>query len=240
MTATLAAVCCGAAAATRAQQPTAPDAGEAGKARRGPEHDAVRAQQLYEQGVALFESGRADTPGAVRTFGEALKLYLSLYTEKGLPSSASGGASYRAVRRGRRAHAPECVERYLRLVGVESAFERSQLEAFHGHALALREEDESRTVFFVPEVDTRARITHKPEPGYTEEARQNNVRGVVVLRAVLGSDGKVRHVFVIKGLPHGMSEETVAAAEGIKFTPAVREGRPVSQFVLLEYNFSMY
>jgi outer membrane biosynthesis protein TonB len=131
------------------------------------------------------------------------------------------------------------VDDYLAL-GVGTPFEREQLEAFRGQAQAVTETDESRAVFLGTEADVRARITHKPEPGFTEEARRNNVRGRVRLRAVLAADGAVRHILVLEGLPHGMTEECVNAALGIRFTPAVKGGRPVSQFVMLEYNFNTY
>jgi len=243
LTATLAAVCCGARASGYVlQQPPAGDSGdELERARLAAGRDARRAEELYQQGEALVQSGRADTQAAASTFGEALKLYLSLYTAKTFPSPSSGsGAAYRALMRERLRHAPECVERYLRLVGGETEFERSQLEAFRGHALGLREEDESRAVFNGNEVDRRAAITFKPEPGFTEEARRKNLAGAVRLRAVLAADGAVRHVFVVMGMPEGMSEKCVAAAEGMKFTPAVKNGRPVAQFVVLEYNFNTY
>ncbi|MCA1620784.1 MAG: energy transducer TonB [Acidobacteria bacterium] len=88
--------------------------------------------------------------------------------------------------------------------------------------------------------DSSGAATRKPIPNFTEEARRNDVRGRVRLRAVLASDGAVRHVLVLEGLPFGMSEECVAAAKGIRFTPAVKDGRPVAQFVMLEYNFNAY
>ena len=95
-------------------------------------------------------------------------------------------------------------------------------------------------VYPTSEVTTRATITFKPEPGFTGKARSNNVSGVVRLRAVLGSDGTVRNISVIKGLPDGLTEKAVAAARKIKFKPATIDGRPVSQFVVLEYNFNIY
>ena len=238
LTAVLAAVCCVAQASGRVRQQPPVQDGES--AAREAEQDSARAEELYQQGVALLERGRADESAAVRTFGEALKLYLSLYTQRTLPSPATGAASYRDVMRGRLSHAPECVERYLHLVKGGSEFERSQLEAFRAHALGLVKEDESRMIFLGTETDTRARITDKPEPGFTEEARRNNVEGTVRLRAVLATDGTVKHILVAKGLPHGMSEACVAAAAKMRFTPAVRNGRPVSQFVALEYHFSTH
>jgi hypothetical protein len=62
----------------------------------------------------------------------------------------------------------------------------------------------------------------------------------LLLTAALAAGGTVRHVFVVKGMPEGLSEKCVAAAERIKFTPAVKNGRPVSQLIVLEYNFNTY
>ena len=95
-------------------------------------------------------------------------------------------------------------------------------------------------IYPTSEVTTRAVITYKPEPGFTAKARSNNVNGAVRLRAVLGSDGTVRNISVIKGLPDGLTERAVAAARKIKFKPATLDGRPVSQYVVLEYNFAVY
>jgi TonB family protein len=96
------------------------------------------------------------------------------------------------------------------------------------------------SIFRQAEVTTKALITFKPEPGFTEKARQKNVTGVVRLRAVLAADGRVKYILVIKGLPYGLTEKAIAAASQIRFTPATVEGQPVSQFVVLEYNFNIY
>ena len=90
------------------------------------------------------------------------------------------------------------------------------------------------------EVTTKARVLAKPAPLYTDEARASGVRGFVVLRAVFGSDGKVRDIVVIKGLGGGLTWQAVDAAQQIKFKPALLDGRPVSMFVQLEYCFNLY
>jgi TonB family protein len=90
------------------------------------------------------------------------------------------------------------------------------------------------------EVTRKALITFKPEPGFTEEARKNNVTGVVRLRAVLHASGGIQSISVVKGLPDGLTEKAIAAARQIKFTPAEKDGRAVSQYVVLEYNFNIY
>ena len=89
------------------------------------------------------------------------------------------------------------------------------------------------------DVSTRALIVSKPAPGYTTEAERNLTTGVVRLRAVLAADGRVRHIVVMKRLPDGLTERCVAAARRIRFTPATLNGRRVSQFVILEYNFGI-
>jgi TonB family protein len=90
------------------------------------------------------------------------------------------------------------------------------------------------------EVTQRALITFKPEPGFTEDARRNNVTGLVRLRAVLSASGEVSNVSVVKGLPDGLTEKAISAAKQIKFRPAQKDGRTVSQYVVLEYNFNIY
>jgi len=42
------------------------------------------------------------------------------------------------------------------------------------------------------------------------------------------------------GLPYGLTERAIAAARQIKFTPATKDGRPVSMYIQLEYNFNLY
>ncbi|HEV2861358.1 MAG TPA: energy transducer TonB [Pyrinomonadaceae bacterium] len=87
------------------------------------------------------------------------------------------------------------------------------------------------------EVTRKAVILSKPAPGYTEEARKNNVTGAVRLRAVLDVSGQVTRISVIKPLPDGLTEKAIAAARQIKFQPAQKDGRTVSQYIVLEYNF---
>ena len=95
-------------------------------------------------------------------------------------------------------------------------------------------------VFNQKDVTSKAVIISKPDPGFTEEARKNNVTGVVRLRAVLSAGGAVTGISVIKPLPDGLTERAISAARSIKFRPAQKDGRNVSQYVTLEYNFNIY
>lgn len=95
-------------------------------------------------------------------------------------------------------------------------------------------------VFSPKEVNSKARVLSKPEPQYTEEARKNQITGTVVLRAVFSSGGQVTNIRSVNGLPFGLTERAIAAARQIKFSPAMKDGRPVSMYIQLEYNFNLY
>lgn len=94
-------------------------------------------------------------------------------------------------------------------------------------------------VFSSREVTTKAVVTDSPRPGYTEEARLNGTRGRILVELVLGSDGKVPTVKMLRGLPDGLNLKAVEAACQVKFTPATKDGRAVSQHVRLEYGFHL-
>lgn len=100
--------------------------------------------------------------------------------------------------------------------------------------------DKSSGAMRVSEVDQKARLLFKPEPQYTEEARQNQVAGTVMLRVVFSSAGEVDQIRAVRTLPFGLTERAIAAARQIKFVPATKDGRPVSVQMQLEYNFNLY
>jgi TonB family protein len=101
-------------------------------------------------------------------------------------------------------------------------------------------ENGPRALFTAKEVQTKARILSRPEPQYTEEARQHEVYGTVVLRAILTPDGRVRAIFPIHTLPRGLTANAIRAARQIRFDPATIDGKPVSMFIQIEYNFNLY
>jgi TonB family protein len=90
------------------------------------------------------------------------------------------------------------------------------------------------------DVDQKIVLAQKPEPVYTETARQNGVTGTVILKAVFTSAGNVSNIRVVSGLPFGLTEIAVAAARRIKFYPALKDGKRVSMWMQLEYNFDLY
>ena len=94
--------------------------------------------------------------------------------------------------------------------------------------------------FTVREVTKKANIRSKPEPLYTESARKFGITGTVRVRAILSASGEVRGITLLTRLPHGLTQKTIEAARRIKFEPAIKDGRKVSQYVTIEYNYNIY
>ena len=83
----------------------------------------------------------------------------------------------------------------------------------------------------------KLRILAKPDAGYTDEARRNNVSGQVVLRVLFAETGQVTQISVVRGLPFGLTERAIAAARQIEFEPAELDGRKVAYPLVVVYNF---
>jgi TonB family protein len=86
----------------------------------------------------------------------------------------------------------------------------------------------------------RPTILYKEKAKYTEEARQNKIQGTVVLNVVFTADGRIISIRVVRGLPDGLTEKAIEAAQKIRFNPAVKNGAPVSVRGNLEFSFNLY
>ena len=62
----------------------------------------------------------------------------------------------------------------------------------------------------------------------------------VMLKIVLLASGQVGSITPIKGLPHGLTEQAIAAARQIRFEPKKINGVPVSTTVTFQYGFNIY
>jgi TonB family protein len=109
-----------------------------------------------------------------------------------------------------------------------------------GRGLDGDNNSERNRIFKVGEVTRRAVINSRPEPLYTDEARKEQITGTVVLRLVLNADGTVTNIVPLNRLGGGLTEKAIEAARRIQFTPAERDGRRVSQYATINYNFNIY
>lgn len=101
-------------------------------------------------------------------------------------------------------------------------------------------EIDGERIYTAKEIDVKVKFLSRIEPQYTEAARQKGISGTVVLKAVCSASGRVTNIIVVRGLPLGLTERAIAAARATRFTPAMKDGRPVSMWMQFQYNFSLY
>jgi TonB family protein len=70
-------------------------------------------------------------------------------------------------------------------------------------------------------------IRYKPNPAYSAEGRARKMQGDVVLEVIFLASGQLKVTRVVSGLGFGMDDEAIHAAQQIRFTPAMRDGKPV-------------
>ncbi|HEY6332293.1 MAG TPA: energy transducer TonB [Blastocatellia bacterium] len=96
-----------------------------------------------------------------------------------------------------------------------------------------------RTEASVDDPDKMPVLVRAGEVHDTEEARKDGIEGVVRVEALIGIDGAVKSVRIIKHLPDGLDEQAVVAAHGTEFKPALKGGQPVPCWQLIDVAFSL-
>lgn len=86
-------------------------------------------------------------------------------------------------------------------------------------------------------VDTKPVQLNAPYPSYTLKAREKKIEGNVRVSILVGTDGTVKKVRVLTGLPFGMSYQAMDAAYQLRFKPATKDGHAVVYWmsVLVEF-----
>jgi TonB family protein len=77
------------------------------------------------------------------------------------------------------------------------------------------------------QVSMPAHVVGKIAPTYPEEARRAEVEADVVLEILVETDGRVRDARSLNRRGYGLDEAALAAIRACRFSPALRDGRPV-------------
>jgi TonB family protein len=83
------------------------------------------------------------------------------------------------------------------------------------------------------------RLLHIYLPEYTDKAREKKIEGNVVIRALLGANGKVKNIKIEKGLGYGLDDRAVAAVKRLGFLPAEASGREVDASAQIVFDFKL-
>jgi TonB family protein len=86
---------------------------------------------------------------------------------------------------------------------------------------------------------TSVEITYKPNPAYTDEARNLKLEGEVLLEVEFLANGQLHVNRVVRGLGHGLDETAVAAANKMRFKPAMRNGQAMDSTAIVHVVFQM-
>jgi TonB family protein len=82
--------------------------------------------------------------------------------------------------------------------------------------------------------------TYMPNPPYTQDAKDSKIEGSVLVSGIVGLDGKITNMRVIKALGHGLDESALDALKKWKCTPAKgTQGKPVPTIVTFQINFRL-
>lgn len=86
---------------------------------------------------------------------------------------------------------------------------------------------------------TPVEIISKPNPVYTEEARQLKLQGEVLLEVSFGANGQLHVNRVVRGLGHGLDEAAIAAANKMRFKPAQHYSQPIDSTAIVHVVFQL-
>jgi len=75
------------------------------------------------------------------------------------------------------------------------------------------------------------------EPVYPEDARRDEVEGVVQVEVLVDESGRVRRARALRGPGHGLDQAAEEAARASTFEPAIRDGEAVATTIRIPYRF---
>jgi TonB family protein len=90
----------------------------------------------------------------------------------------------------------------------------------------------------LPQGMTQGWLIHKVQPIYPEAARQNRIQGTVLLRAIIGKDGRISELTLISG-PKELVGAAIGAVQQWRYTPYVSNGDAVEVQTQITVNFQL-
>jgi len=89
-------------------------------------------------------------------------------------------------------------------------------------------------------VDQKAQLLTSFEPESNDFAQAAGVAGMALYHTIIGPDGKPGEIAVARPIGFGLDENAVAAIRKAKFSPAVKDGKPVPVMLDLVVQFRIF
>ena len=90
----------------------------------------------------------------------------------------------------------------------------------------------------MPASELQSLLISEVQPVYPPLAQQAHVQGLVVLRAVIGKEGRVQSLKLVKGHPL-LVNASMDAVKQWRYRPYYLNGRPVEVETTINVNFSL-
>jgi protein TonB len=90
----------------------------------------------------------------------------------------------------------------------------------------------------IPNGVAAGHLIHKVYPTYPPEAKRAHIKGVVLLDAVIGKDGRIQDLRVVSGDPK-LVDAAIGAVKQWRYSPFLLSGKPVDIETTVTVNFWM-
>lgn len=104
----------------------------------------------------------------------------------------------------------------------------------------VAEDSEPEAMPEQPPANSRVHLISRPRAAYTAQARRSGIIGNVKLRVTFLPSGTVGKIVPVEMLADGLTESAVDAAKSIKFEPARKNGKNITETRLIVYSFTPY
>ena len=80
-----------------------------------------------------------------------------------------------------------------------------------------------------------------PDPLYSDEARNTKIQGSVLLSVLVGADGRVHDIHILRGIGMGLDENAIQTVRSWQFIPATDSAHhPIASWIKVETMFRLY
>ncbi len=88
-------------------------------------------------------------------------------------------------------------------------------------------------------VDKEPELVKNATPVYPEQAKKNGLEGTVYVKVWVDKEGKVRDAVIQKSDGEIFNQASLDAAKQFLFTPALKDGTPVSVWVTVPFRYKL-
>lgn len=178
-------------------------------------------QRLVQQNQQLDPKAKAEAEARLREVQQNLEEHQRLLQEY-QEQKGSDSEKFREAQK----RFSELLTKYQ-----ESSQMREAQKLFESQKLLEQYRDATQT--------RRPRVIHRVEPVYPADAREKNIKGSVVLTMVVDREGQPQDIKIWRSLYPSMDQAAIEAARQMRFEPALKDGQPVSETLLVEFYFSL-